>query len=99
MKNEVSPILAGGIVLGIIAVIGLVILLRGTMGQPNKAQNDQRNTQIINQMRNAGATSQPSGPQPGTMMAPPPPGGMAPGAGGMAPPPPGGMAPAPAPGG
>lgn len=98
MKEEINPLVAGGIVLGLVVVVGLIVFLKGALGSKPGAEVNRQNAQIMQNMRDASKAQGGGAPPPGTMMAPPPGGtGMAPAPGmGMAPPPPGGMAPAPA---
>jgi len=97
MKQEVNPLIAGGIVVGIAVVVGLVLFIKGATGGKPSAEVTRQNTQIMQNMRDASKSQPGIAAPPGTMMAPQPGGmGMAPAPGGMAPPPQGGMAPSPA---
>lgn len=97
MKQEINPVLAGGIAIGVALVIGLVVFIKGAMGSKPSAEVSRQNSQIMQNMRDASKSQAGVAPPPGTMMAPQPGGmGMAPAPGSMAPPPPGGMAPPPA---
>lgn len=84
MKEDVNPMVAVGAVLALIVIIAGVLYFRSHPGVDPQAE--QRNQQIIGQMKAASTSS--AQPMPAGGMAPPPPGGMAPA-------PPGGMAPAP----
>jgi len=87
MKNDVNPMVAAGAVVALIVIIAGILYFRSHQGVDPQAE--QKNQQIIGQMKAASATSPATAqPTPGGMMAPAPPGGMAPA-------PPGGMAPAP----
>jgi len=55
MRDDVNPVVAIGAIAGILAVIGLVLFVRGKPGQ--QAGIQQKNQQIVGQMQQAGSTA------------------------------------------